>query len=190
MGQTMKERRNAYARVDLETNFKKFSQELGNAATGKVVANSICYGTNTIESVRKTIALVKKVFVANGFTEEQAIEYINQNKYIFEMSYAKLLLMLSVLSIAKLDNKAVFENPTFLINEQHSIARVYNAIKKVRSEGREVTIPEIKEVEQTAPIEYTLKKERLGLYQKMYIATLDKKIQELENQRVMKKEEQ
>lgn len=60
MGQTLRDRREAYARADLEMNFKKFTQELGNATTGKVVANSICYGTNTIESAKKTIALVKK----------------------------------------------------------------------------------------------------------------------------------
>lgn len=191
MGQTLRDRRDAYAKVDLEMNFKIFTQELGNSVTGKVVANSICYGTNTIESARKTIALVKKIFVANGFTEEQAVEYINNNKYIFEMSYAKLVSMLSILSIAKLDNKAVFENPVYLINEQHNIARMYNAIKKVKAEGREVTIPEIKEIEKDKKesIEYPLKKDRLALYQKSYLATLERQIKELENQRVMKKEE-
>ena len=191
MGQTLRDRRDAYAKVDLEMNFKIFTQELGNAVTGKVVANSICYGTNTIESAKKTIALVKKIFVANGFTEEQAIEYINQNKYIFEVGYAKLVSMLSILSIAKLDNKAVFENPVYLINEQHNIARMYNAIKKVKAEGREVTIPEIREIEKDKKesIEYPLKKDRLALYQKSYLATLERQIRELENQRVMKKEE-
>lgn len=191
MGQTLRDRRDAYAKVDLEMNFKIFTQELGNSVTGKVVANSICYGTNTIESARKTIALIKKIFVANGFTEEQAVEYINNNKYIFEMSYAKLVSMLSILSIAKLDNKAVFENPVYLINEQHNIARMYNAIKKVKAEGREVTIPEIKEIEKDKKesIEYPLKKDRLALYQKSYLATLERQIKELENQRVMKKEE-
>ncbi len=191
MGQTLRDRRDAYAKVDLEMNFKIFTQELGNSVTGKVVANSICYGTNTIESAKKTIALVKKIFVANGFTEEQAIEYINQNKYIFEVGYAKLVSMLSILSIAKLDNKAVFENPVYLINEQHNIARMYNAIKKVKAEGREVTIPEIKEIEKDKKesIEYPLKKDRLALYQKSYLATLERQIKELENQRVMKKEE-
>lgn len=191
MGQTLRDRRDAYAKVDLEMNFKIFTQELGNSVTGKVVANSICYGINTIESARKTIALVKKIFVANGFTEEQAVEYINQNKYIFEVGYAKLVSMLSILSIAKLDNKAVFENPVYLINEQHNIARMYNAIKKVKAEGREVTIPEIKEIEKDKKesIEYPLKKDRLALYQKSYLATLERQIKELENQRVMKKEE-
>lgn len=99
--------------------------------------------------------------------------------------------MLSILSIAKLDNKAVFENPVYLINEQHNIARMYNAIKKVKAEGREVTIPEIKEIEKDKKesIEYPLKKDRLALYQKSYLATLERQIKELENQRVMKKEE-
>lgn len=55
MGQTLRDRREAYARADLEMNFKKFTQELGNATTGKVVANSICYGTNTIESAKKQL---------------------------------------------------------------------------------------------------------------------------------------
>ena len=135
--------------------------------------------------------LVKKIFAANGFNEQQAIEYINQNKYIFEVGYARLLAMLSVLSIAKLDNKAVFENPVYLINEKHNISRMYDAIKKVKAEGREVTIPEIKAIEKEIKdsIEYPLKKERLILYQRLYLASLDKQIQELENQRVMKKEE-
>lgn len=191
MGQTLRDRRDAYAKADLEMNFKIFTKELGNSVTGKVVANSICYGTNTIESARKTIALIKKIFVANGFTEEQAVEYINNNKYIFEMSYAKLVSMLSVLSIARLDNKAVFENPVYLINEQHSVSRTYDAIKKIKAEGKEATIAEVRyiEKEKNDPIEYPLKKDRLGLYQKMYLASLDRKIQELENQRVMKKEE-
>lgn len=191
MGQTSRNRREAYARLDLETNFNAFSKELGNAATAKVAANSICYGTNTVESVKKIIMLVKKIFVANGFNEQQAIEYINQNKYIFEVGYARLLAMLSVLSIAKLDNKAVFENPVYLINEKHNISRMYDAIKKVKAEGREVTIPEIKAIEKEIKdsIEYPLKKERLVLYQRLYLASLDKQIQELENQRVMKKEE-
>lgn len=191
MGQTLRNRREAYARVDLETNFSTFSKELGNAATAKVAANSICYGTNTVEGVKKTIMLVKRIFAANGFNEEQAIEYINQNKYIFEVGYARLLTMLSLLSIAKLDNKAVFENPVYLINEKHNISRMYDAIKKVKAEGREVTIPEIKAIEKENKdsIEYPLKKERLVLYQRSYLASLDKQIQELENQRVMKKEE-
>ncbi|MCI7332761.1 MAG: hypothetical protein MSH48_03735 [Mollicutes bacterium] len=191
MGQTSRNRREAYARLDLETNFNAFSKELGNAATAKVAANSICYGTNTVESAKKTIMLVKKIFAANGFNEQQAIEYINQNKYIFEVGYARLLAMLSVLSIAKLDNKAVFENPVYLINEKHNISRMYDAIKKVKAEGREVTIPEIKAIEKEIKdsIEYPLKKERLVLYQRLYLASLDKQIQELENQRVMKKEE-
>ena len=34
-----------------------------------------------------------------------------------------------------------------------------------------------------------LNKKRLILYQRLYLASLDKQIQELENQRVMKKEE-
>ena len=191
MGQTLRNRREAYARVDLETNFSTFGKELGNAVTAKVAANSICYGTNTVEGAKKTIMLVKKIFAANGFNEEQAIEYINQNKYIFEVGYARLLAMLSVLSIAKLDNKAVFENPVYLINEKHNISRMYDAIKKVKAEGREVTIPEIKAIEKEIKdsIEYPLKKERLVLYQRLYLASLDKQIQELENQRVMKKEE-
>ena len=191
MGQTLRDRREAYSRVDLETNFRTFGKELGNAATAKVAANSICYGTNTVESVKKIIMLVKKIFAANGFNEQQAIEYINQNKYIFEVGYARLLAMLSVLSIAKLDNKAVFENPVYLINEKHNISRMYDAIKKVKAEGREVTIPEIKAIEKEIKdsIEYPLKKERLVLYQRLYLASLDKQIQELENQRVMKKEE-
>ena len=107
------------------------------------------------------------------------------------MGYARLLAMLSVLSIAKLDNKAVFENPVYLINEKHNISRMYDAIKKVKAEGREVTIPEIKAIEKEIKdsIEYPLKKERLVLYQRLYLASLDKQIQELENQRVMKKEE-
>ena len=191
MGQTARNRRDAYAINALETNLRIFSEELGNGATAKVAANSICYGTNTIEGARKTIALVKKIFVAKGFTEEQAIEYINQNKYIFEVGYAKLVSMLSVLSTARLDDVAVFENPVYLINEQHSIARMYDAIKKVKAEGKEVTIPEVKEKEKDkeSQIEYPLKKERLSLYQKSYLATLERKVQELENQRVMKKEE-
>ena len=191
MGQTLRNRREAYARVDLETNFSTFGKELGNAVTAKVAANSICYGTNTVEGVKKTIMLVKRIFAANGFNEEQAIEYINQNKYIFEVVYARLLAMLSLLSIAKLDSKAVFENPVYLINEKHNISRMYDAIKKVKAEGREVTIPEIKAIEKEIKdsIEYPLKKERLVLYQRLYLASLDKQIQELENQRVMKKEE-
>ncbi len=191
MGQTLKDRREAYARADLEMNFKIFTQELGNATTGKVVANSICYGTNTIESAKKTIALVKKIFVANGFTEEQAVEYINQNKYVFEVGYAKLVSMLAILSIGRVDNKAVFEEPNYLIREQHNIARMYDAVKKVKAKGKEVTIPEIREIEKAkeSPIEYSLKKDRLALYQKSYLASLVKKTEELENQRVMKKEE-
>ena len=191
MGQTLRNRREAYARVDLETNFSTFGKELGNAVTAKVAANSICYGTNTVEGVKKTIMLVKRIFAANGFNEEQAIEYINQNKYIFEVGYARLLAMLSLLSIAKLDSKAVFENPVYLINEKHNISRMYDAIKKVKAEGREVTIPEIKAIEKENKdsIEYPLKKERLVLYQRLYLVSLDKQIQELENQRVMKKEE-
>lgn len=191
MGQTLRNRREAYARVDLETNFSTFGKELGNAVTAKVAANSICYGTNTVEGAKKTIMLVKKIFAANGFNEEQAIEYINQNKYIFEVGYARLLAMLSLLSIAKLDSKAVFENPVYLINEKHNISRMYDAIKKVKAEGREVTISEIKAIEKENKdsIEYPLKKERLVLYQRLYLVSLDKQIQELENQRVMKKEE-
>ena len=55
MGQTLRDRREAYSRVDLETNFRTFGKELGNAATAKFAANSICYGTNTVEGVKKTM---------------------------------------------------------------------------------------------------------------------------------------
>lgn len=168
---------------------RRIGEYLGNNEIAIYAAKQVSYGTNTMNGIMATIKLIEAIFKVNGFSREEADKFIIKNKSLFTRQYREHLSVLSLLAILHLDEEAVFEKPS-VIQEKHDLEKLYDAIKTVRASKEEVTLERVREIEKdkTKEIEYGLAKEKLTIYQKSYIASLDKKVKEMNGERVMKQD--
>lgn len=166
---------------------RKIGNYLGNNEVAIYAAKQVSYGTNTINGIMATIKLIEAIFKVKGFSREEADKYIIEHKNLFTRQYRDHVSVLSLLAILHLDEEAVFDKPS-MIQEKHNLERLYDAIKTVRASGETPSLERVREIEkdETKEVEYGLAKEKLTIYQKSYIASLDKKVKEMNGERVKK----
>ena len=120
-------RQRAYSDMVFGKCFDKYKEIFGDGTTARTVARAINAGSTTTTSVDAIIKLIVTIFKSKGFTEEEAIKYLNENKRIFELSYDQVFTSLALVDTAGLSEKAVFENQNFMIRS-HDLKKLYNAV--------------------------------------------------------------
>lgn len=168
---------------------RRIGEYLENNEIAIYAAKQVSYGTNTMNGIMATIKLIENIFASKGFSREEAFDFISKNRHIFERTYREHVSVLAILSILHLDEEAIFNRPGF-IQEKHNLVRLYDAIKTVRESGEEATLEKVKSIEkdESKEVEYKLTKDKLSIYQKLYLSTLKNKVDSQSKGRVMKQD--
>lgn len=142
--------------------------------------------TAPIDQMEVTYKFIIDKFLNDGFSEEQAHEFINQNLKLLSIPTSKIMSELAVLSIASLDDKVFYEN-TDLITNMPSTSRVYGAVKSLTDKCSVDDIREYLEKPIIETIEYDRKltKERLTLIYHSYKRNFEKQIKEREQSQTL-----
>lgn len=172
-------RQYAYGDMVVSKYFEKYKEILGDGNTARVIANSINSGFTSSANVDAIINLFKVIFAGQGFSEEEAIKYLNENKRLFELTYNQVLTVLALADTASLSEKAVFEKPGFIIRA-HDLKKLYDSVRVSRSEGTTPTLERIVELENddNREIQFKYDKSRVDMYKKLYKAKVVKKLKE------------
>lgn len=172
-------RQRAYSDMVFGKCFDKYKEIFGDGTTARTVARAINTGSTTTTSVDAIIKLIVTIFKSKGFTEEEAIKYLNENKRIFELSYDQVFTSLALVDTAGLSEKAVFENQNFMIRS-HDLKKLYNAVRICRRDNETPTLEAITalELNDEQKIEFEYKKPRIDMYKNMYKAKILKELSE------------
>lgn len=159
--------------------FQKYKEIFGNGNVAKSVAKSILSAFTTDENVDAVIKLYGVIFKGKGFTEEESIKYLVENKRILELPYEKVLTILALADTAGLSDKVVFEKPSFIVRGRE-FKRFYNAVRVCRRDDEVPTLERIIELEndEGREIEFKCTKSRLNMYKSVYKAKLLKQLNE------------
>lgn len=159
--------------------FQKYRDVFGDANVAKSVAKAILSASTTDENVDAVIRLYGVIFKGKGFTEEESIKYLAENKRILELPYDRVLTILALTDTAGLADKAVFEKPSFVIRGRE-FKRFYNAVRVCRRDDEVPTLERIIELEndEDREIEFKCEKSRLNMYKGVYKAKLLKQVNE------------
>lgn len=181
MSRYTNERQRAYCDMVLEKYFKKYKEIFGNGETARVIARSINAGSTNSENVDAIIKLFIVIFKGKGFSREEAINFLNNNKRIFELPYSQVLTVLSLTETAGLSEQAVFERPGFIVRA-HDLKKLYNSIRVCRNESKNPTLDRILELENESnrEIEFKYEKSRIDMYRSLYKAKLMRNLKEQE----------
>lgn len=140
------------------------------------------------EQLDETYTFIVNKFLNDGFSEEQARKFIDENLDLLMVPTKKIMCELSVLSIVSLDDKVFYEN-TDLISSMPPITRVYGAVKS--SQNRSIQcVADIrrhlaKKPSETTKYDGALTKEKLLLFYQNYKNRFDKKVKSREENRVL-----
>ena len=72
---------------------------------------------------------IESLFLINGFSEEEALDYINNNASLLLLNKNRIVQILSVLRVGNLDNDVLFSMPS-LFFEKISLSKLYNVAGK------------------------------------------------------------
>lgn len=72
---------------------------------------------------------IESIFLINGFSEEEALDYICKNTSLLLLDKDRIVQILSVLKVGNLDNKVLFSMPS-LFFESISLSKLYNVASK------------------------------------------------------------
>ncbi len=159
--------------------FQKYKELFGDANVAKSVTKSILSASTTDENVDAVIKLYGVIFKGKGFTEEESIKYLAENKRILELPYEKVFTILALVDTAGLSEKAIFEKPSFVVRGRE-FKRFYNAVRICRRDDEVPTLERIVELEndEDREIEFKCEKSRLNMYKGVYKAKLLKQLNE------------
>lgn len=68
---------------------------------------------------------IESIFLINGFSEEEALNYINNNINLLLLDKNRIVQILSILKVGNLDNKVLFSMPS-LFFEGINLSKLYN----------------------------------------------------------------
>lgn len=97
------------------------------------------------KDITKIKNFVIKKFLSDGFSEEEAYQYLSDNRGLFLNSYNHILGSLSLYLSASLDNKVFYEYPDLLSN-YYSNAQLYNAIMTLKNKKEDLSLGNIKNI--------------------------------------------
>ena len=186
-------RQRAYSDMMIGKYFEKYKEIFGDASVGRTVAKAITAASTTDENVDAVIKLYGVIFRGKGFTEEESIKYLAENKRILEMPYDKVLTILALTDTAGLTDKAVFEKPSFVIRGR-DLKKFYNAVRVCRRDDEVPTLERIIELEndENRELDFKCEKSRMNMYKGAFKAKLLKQLneqQEKEGQSLKRTEE-
>lgn len=165
---------------------KELGKYLGDNQIALYASKQVSFGQNTIEGIIATIKLIENIFASKGFSKEEASAFISKNRHIFERTYKDHVSVLAILSIIHLDDEAIFERPGYM-QEKHNLGRLYDAVKTIRAYEEDPSLERVRQIEkdETKEIDYGLTKEKLAIYQKSYLSTLKRKVENQNKEKVL-----
>ena len=143
--------------------------------------------TASKETMEETYQFVLDKFMIDGFNEEEARKFINENIEILQLPKSRIMSELAILSIASLQDKAFYEH-TDLITSMPPLSRIYGAIHSRL--GKRIYIADIKKYLKKSPAETVtydgeLTKEKLILFYQSYKNKFEILVNEEHQKRVL-----
>lgn len=170
----------SFSAMDKEMRMQKWGKRFGNTQTAQHITSALMSYEKTEAQIEETIQFIISVFKSKGFSEEEAIKYMNANKRLITISKSRLGSILCLLDTVRLSDEVFFNQPSFLQNKS-SIAKMYDAVRTVKASG-EVDLDAIKKVllVEDKAIEYPLTKDRLQLMYGAYMGNIKRLVKEQE----------
>lgn len=81
----------------------------------------------------KVYNLIETIFLINGFSEEDALEYVNQNIKLLLLDKSRIVTMLAIMNKGNIENKVLFEAPHFFFKEV-SLSNLYAVSNEVKNQ--------------------------------------------------------
>lgn len=124
-----RERRNELLLEVKNSLVDKWLSLTGDVQLSKHIACLVVDSKKDESKIKEIFEFVSMLFASKGLGLENAIEYMSNHREVLESSKIKIIAMLSVLSIAHLEDEALLEYPK-VFSGNYTVDRMYSSVKR------------------------------------------------------------